>query len=56
VLELDEVPADPHMRARGTYQSIDGHWHAAPAPRFSRTPGRIRAGEDAQALIDRWLA
>ena len=56
VLDFDEVPADPHLRARGVYQPIDGHWHAAPAPRFSRTPGRIRAGEDTQTLLDRWLA
>jgi alpha-methylacyl-CoA racemase len=50
------VLADPHLQARGVYQSIDGHWHAAPAPRFSRTPGRIRTGEDAQTVMDRWLA
>jgi alpha-methylacyl-CoA racemase len=56
VLGFDEVPADPQMRAREVYRRIDGHWHAAPAPRFSRTPGRIRPGEDAQALMDRWLA
>jgi alpha-methylacyl-CoA racemase len=56
VLGLEEVPNDPHMRARGVYQRIDGHWHAAPAPRFSRTPGRIRDGEDVGILIDRWLA
>jgi alpha-methylacyl-CoA racemase len=56
VLQLHEVPDDPHTRSRGTYQSIDGHWHAAPSPRFSRTPGRIRADEDANALVKRWLA
>jgi alpha-methylacyl-CoA racemase len=44
------------MRARGVYQRIDDRWHAAPAPRFSRTPGRIRDGEDVGILIDRWLA
>jgi alpha-methylacyl-CoA racemase len=56
VLELDEVPDDPHTRSRAIYQRIDGHWHAAPAPRFSRTPGRIRDGEDAHTLVERWLA
>jgi alpha-methylacyl-CoA racemase len=55
VLSLDEVPLDPHMQVRGVYQRVDGLWHAAPAPRFSRTPGRIRDGEDPQSLIDRWL-
>jgi alpha-methylacyl-CoA racemase len=55
VLALEEVPDHPHMAAREVYQRADGLWHAAPAPRFSRTPGRIRAGEDTQSLIDRWL-
>jgi alpha-methylacyl-CoA racemase len=56
VLDLAEVPADPHLQAREVYRRIDGHWHAAPAPRFSRTPGRIREGEDVRALMERWLA
>jgi alpha-methylacyl-CoA racemase len=55
VLELEEVPADPHLEAREVYRRIDGHWHAAPAPRFSRTPGRIREGEDVRTLMERWL-
>jgi alpha-methylacyl-CoA racemase len=55
VLGLEEVPAEPHSRAREVYRRIDGHWHAAPAPRFSRTPGRIRGGEGVETLIDRWL-
>ncbi len=55
VLDLAEVPDDPHLKARGVYRRIDGHWHAAPAPRFSRTPGRIREGEDVQSLMERWL-
>ncbi len=55
VLDLPEVSLDPHMQARGVYQRVDGLWHAAPAPRVSRTPRRIRDGEDPQSLIDRWL-
>ena len=55
VLGLEEVPTDPHMRAREIYRRIDGQWHAAPAPRFSRTPGRIREGEDVRTLMERWL-
>ncbi len=55
VLDLAEVPSDPHTAERGVYQRIDGLWHAAPAPRFSRTPGRIRKGEDVGRLLERWL-
>lgn len=55
VLELDEVAAHPHMQARGAYVERDGVAHTAPAPRFSRTPGTIRAsGEDGAAVIARW--
>jgi alpha-methylacyl-CoA racemase len=45
VLTFDEAAADPHLAARGTYVSVDGAVHAAPAPRFSRTPSDpIRSG------------
>ena len=40
-LSLDEVASHPHMRQRGTLVEIDGVLQPAPAPRFSRTPGRI---------------
>jgi alpha-methylacyl-CoA racemase len=43
VLSFDEVPAHPHIAARGTVADIHGTVQAAPAPRFSRsdpgTPG-----------------
>lgn len=42
VLTLAEAARHPHMRQRGVYRDIDGVLHAAPAPRFSRTPGAIR--------------
>lgn len=42
VLSLGEAPDHPHHRARGTYTAVDGIVQAAPAPRFSSTPGRIR--------------
>jgi alpha-methylacyl-CoA racemase len=29
------------MQQRGVYRDIEGTLHAAPAPRFSRTPGAI---------------
>ncbi len=52
VLDLDELADDPHLRARGTIvKSEDGTVTAAPAPRLSRTPGRLRpapAGPGAQ--------
>ncbi|VXC59178.1 CaiB/BaiF CoA-transferase family protein [Pseudomonas sp. 9Ag] len=41
VLNLEEAAQHPHMRERGVYHDIDGALHAAPAPRFSRTPGSI---------------
>ncbi|MCQ4308334.1 CoA transferase [Pseudomonas stutzeri] len=41
VLTLEEAAQHPHMQQRGVYRDIDGALHAAPAPRFSRTPGAI---------------
>jgi len=41
VLGMDEAPHHPHNVARGLFVENDGHYHPAPAPRFSRTPGRI---------------
>lgn len=41
VLTLAEAAEHPQMRDRGVYQNIDGLLQAAPAPRFSRTPGSI---------------
>ncbi|MCQ4261311.1 carnitine dehydratase [Stutzerimonas stutzeri] len=42
VLELAGAAQHPHMRQRGVYQELDGVLQAAPAPRFSRTPGKAR--------------
>ncbi len=44
VLGLAEAPRHRHNRARGTFVEIDGVTQPAPAPRFSRTPGAVRAG------------
>jgi len=52
VLELDEVPTHRHMADRGVV--VDGIWQAAPAPRLSRTPGRIAASSDGTALLTEW--
>jgi alpha-methylacyl-CoA racemase len=58
VLSLAEAPDHPHLRARGTFVEVEGVRQPGPAPRFSRTPGRIerppaQAGEHTQeALLD----
>lgn len=43
VLTLEEAAIHPHNRARRQYVRQDGVLHAAPAPRFSRTPGAVPA-------------
>jgi alpha-methylacyl-CoA racemase len=42
VLSLAEAPAHPHMKSRATFVSVDGVLQPAPAPRFSRTPSKIK--------------
>jgi alpha-methylacyl-CoA racemase len=42
VLELDELADDPHLRERGTVIEHDDGIAAAPAPRLSASPGRLR--------------
>lgn len=56
VLRLEESLQHEHMRARGVYIEANGHQHAAPAPRFSRTPGAITEGLPAERLLERWSA
>ena len=57
VLSFGEAPEHPHLRARATYVQRQGTTHAAPAPRFSRTPpdlpGRPRPESVGDALA-RW--
>jgi len=43
VLELGETGSHEHMASRGCFTQIHGMMQPTPAPRFSRTPGRIRA-------------
>jgi alpha-methylacyl-CoA racemase len=45
VLEIEELPDDPHLRARGTFTPVDGLQEIAPAPRLSASPGQIRPRE-----------
>ncbi|MBB6427208.1 CaiB/BaiF CoA-transferase family protein [Sphingopyxis sp. JAI128] len=55
VLELAAAPDHPHLAARQTYVEADGLIQAAPAPRFSRTPGAIRPTKaDGHEIIARW--
>jgi alpha-methylacyl-CoA racemase len=42
VLSMAEAPSHPHNVHRGTFTDVAGVSQAAPAPRFSRTPGAIR--------------
>jgi len=42
VLNLSDAPSHPHHVARETFVTVDGVLQPAPAPRFSRTPGRIQ--------------
>ena len=44
VLTLEEAAEHPHNRARHAYGRVEGALSAAPAPRFSRTPGAARDG------------
>jgi alpha-methylacyl-CoA racemase len=54
---LDELTTHPHLVARDTYLEVDGAVQAAPAPRFSRTPGAIHRpppwpGEHTRFLLE----
>ena len=56
VLTMAEAPLHPHMAARNTFVNRHGIAQPAPAPRFSRTPSKIREPETADigALIGEW--
>lgn len=66
VNSLDDLLADPHVRARGSMVHIESAALgdlalAAPTPRLSATPGRIGEvnpplGADADAVLARWQA
>lgn len=61
VLDFDEAPQHPHVRARGTLTEIDGVVHPAPGPRFSRTPAArpeapaALSTDNALAALQGWL-
>ena len=57
VLAVHEAPAHPHMAARGIYAEQGGVMQAQPAPRFSRTPGRVAVHgpqDDGRQLLMDW--
>jgi alpha-methylacyl-CoA racemase len=59
VLDIDEAFVHAHNDARGVFVQHDGLRHPAPAPRFSRTPGRItrgaaRPGEHSAEALRSW--
>ena len=62
VLNLQEAPEHPHLKARSTYVDIDGVTQPAPAPRFSRsvpeTPQAFRPwkAEEAKEILSPWLS
>jgi alpha-methylacyl-CoA racemase len=59
VLSLTEALTDEHLTARETFVEVGGVTQPAPAPRFSRTPGRIAsrpglAGEHTRDVLLDW--
>lgn len=59
VLSLNEALENNHQAARGTYIEMDGVRQPGPAPRFSGTPGRVRApppknGADTKSALEAW--
>ncbi|HEX4979318.1 MAG TPA: CaiB/BaiF CoA-transferase family protein [Acidimicrobiales bacterium] len=59
VLSVAEAPDHPHNKARGTFVTNAGVTQAAPAPRFSRTPGEIsrppsHAGQHTDEVLGEW--
>ncbi|MEM6619087.1 MAG: CaiB/BaiF CoA-transferase family protein [Pseudomonadota bacterium] len=56
VLTIAEAYGDAHNAARGTFETASGIHQPAPAPRLSRTPGRIGAtgAADIDDILSRW--
>ncbi|MBB4158254.1 CaiB/BaiF CoA transferase family protein [Streptomyces cinereoruber] len=50
VLTFDEAAGDPHNAGRRMFQHVGDALHPAPAPRFSRTPGRRPSAPSAERL------
>lgn len=58
VLDLQEAPAHPHNRARGSYVQLEDVVQPGPAPRFSRTVSEIAlwqcSEQDENAMLADW--
>lgn len=58
ILDMDEAPAHPHNRARGTFIEVGGVVQPAPAPRFSRSvpahPTAPTPGAKGEAVLADW--
>ncbi|MBO0709935.1 MAG: CoA transferase [Acetobacteraceae bacterium] len=55
VLSIAEAAGHPHAKARGAFVDVGGVTHPAPTPRFSRTPGAVRAAPERGAHTDEVL-
>ena len=56
ILDLDEAPAHPHNKARGTFEAVGGVIQPMPAPRYDGEEGVTplpprRNGEDGAAIL-----
>ena len=59
VLNLEEAPDHPHNKTRQTFVKVQGVTQPAPAPRFSRTQGKIQSpaaltGENTEEVLSDW--
>jgi alpha-methylacyl-CoA racemase len=59
VMTLAEAPEHPQLAARNSFVRCGDMWQAAPAPRFSRTPGAIQATSPSSVtavaqVLERW--
>ena len=59
VMPLAQAPEHPHLKARGTFVTVDGVVQPAPAPRFSRTSAEtprawIPASVDDKGTLEDW--
>lgn len=50
VLSMDEAPSHPHNAAREAFFTEQGIVQPAPAPRLSRTPGRVKPASQSEPL------
>lgn len=59
VLTMEEAKEHEHIKARGTLIEVEGVTQPAPAPRFSRTPGKVHRpvpgpGEHSREVLADW--